>query len=161
TDHTHRDGHEEVALVEPLHLLHETLLEKRDDYQAATERERAGFQEERQQLAEELADATRRSAGDRKQCAEGEESGSRRRLASAEGRTEKTQPPEATANEAERYLGLNGPGDEERRRRERPFDPVLHPELRQPIARVQNQRDHGRTDAVKDRAHRRQTAEID
>src|SRR5215467_3053784 len=58
--HGHRD--EEIAFVQPVHLLHETLLQEWHDDEAAAEGQRAGLEEESQQLAEDLADAGRRRA---------------------------------------------------------------------------------------------------
>src|SRR5438132_952388 len=51
-DHAHGDGDEELALGEPARLLHETLLEERNDHESAAERHRARLEEKRQELAE-------------------------------------------------------------------------------------------------------------
>ena len=52
-------------------------------------------------------------------------------------------------------------GDDKADRRDHPLQPVLHAELGEPVAGMQDQRDHRRADAVEDRRHRLQVAEID
>src|SRR5262245_62946396 len=59
--HAHGDGDEELALVQPTGLLDETLLEERDDHEPAAEGERAGLQEEDEELAEHRARGGRKS----------------------------------------------------------------------------------------------------
>jgi len=44
-----------LPLVEPAELLHQSLLEERHDHEPAAESERAGLEEEQQQLAERRA----------------------------------------------------------------------------------------------------------
>jgi len=51
-DHAHGDGDKKLALGEPARLLHEALLEERNDHEATAERERPCLEEERQELAE-------------------------------------------------------------------------------------------------------------
>src|SRR5438094_3132588 len=59
-DHPHGNRDEEIVLVQPVHLLHESFLEERDDDEATAERERAGLQEEREELTEQRAERARR-----------------------------------------------------------------------------------------------------
>src|SRR2546427_3837024 len=51
-DHAHGDGDEKLAFSEPARLLHEALLEERNDHEPTAERERPRLEEERQELAE-------------------------------------------------------------------------------------------------------------
>src|SRR4029077_3253855 len=51
-DHSDGDGNQEIPLAEPLILLDDTLLQERDDHEAAAEGESAGLEEEQEQLAE-------------------------------------------------------------------------------------------------------------
>src|SRR5439155_389042 len=51
-DHAHGDGDKKLAFSEPARLLHEALLEERNDHEATAERERPRLEEERQELAE-------------------------------------------------------------------------------------------------------------
>src|SRR5439155_1441334 len=48
----HGDGDKKLAFSEPARLLHEALLEERNDHEATAERERPRLEEERQELAE-------------------------------------------------------------------------------------------------------------
>src|SRR5206468_8420604 len=72
TDHAHGDRDQELALAEPARLLDEAFLEERYDDEAATERERAGLQEEREELAQHRAQSLRRGAGGDERHAEHE-----------------------------------------------------------------------------------------
>src|SRR5215475_1440791 len=80
-------------------------------------------------------------------------------MAPADERAVVEQANDAASDEDEGDLGLDGHRDGERRRRQCPLEPVLHAELGQPVARMQDQRDDGWADAVEDRRHGRETFE--
>src|SRR5438445_3461163 len=58
-------------------------------------------------------------------------------------------------------FGPHSNGNDEGGGRERPLQPVRHPKFREPVARVQDQRDNGRAHAVEDSRHPWQPAEVD
>src|SRR5262249_14548115 len=159
THHPHRDGDEELALVQPARLLDQSLLEEGHDHQTAAERERAGFQEERQELAEQRAQAGRRGSsqwGHRK-----ERCGARDGAAASEQGAVVQGADDAAPDEDERDLRLDGDGDDEGGGRQRQLQPVLHAELREPVTRVQDEGDDRRTDPVEDVRHGGQALELD
>ena len=147
-------------LVQPVHLLHESFLEERDDDEATAERERTGLQEERQQLTQQRAERARRRGGGDERHADHER---RRRcgFAATKERAVVEKADDPAPDEDQRDFGLDRNRDDECRRCERPLEPVFHPELREPIARVEDQCDDGGTHAVEDRGHPRQPSEVD
>src|SRR5437879_11110412 len=54
-DHAHGHRHQELALVEPARLLHESLFEEWHDDESAAEGQRPRLQEEREELAQHRA----------------------------------------------------------------------------------------------------------
>src|SRR5207237_8413751 len=93
--------------------------------------------------------------------ADQERRGRRARLAPAEKRAVVEKADDAATDEDEGYLGLQCDRDHKRGGGECPLEPIFHPELRQPVARVEDERDDGGTDAVKDRGHGRESLEVD
>src|SRR5713101_2756354 len=69
-------------------------------------------------------------------------------------------PHESGSDEQGRNFGLKSNCYEKAGARDRPLQPVLHAELREPITRVQDQGDHGGTHAVEDCRQDRQPAEV-
>jgi hypothetical protein len=63
-DHADRDCDEELSLVEPAELLHQSLLEEWHDDEAAAEGERAGLEKEQQQLADDRSGRGRHELGE-------------------------------------------------------------------------------------------------
>src|SRR5438132_1315365 len=59
-DHADRNRDEELSLIEPTILLNESLLEKRDDNEAAAEGQRTRFQEEQEKLTKRRTGRDRR-----------------------------------------------------------------------------------------------------
>ena len=53
-DHRHGDGVEKLVIVEPTKLLHNALLQKRNDRQPATENKGACFGEEQKNLSQHI-----------------------------------------------------------------------------------------------------------
>ena len=58
---------------------------------------------------------------------------------------------DAGADEQQRDFGLQDHGDGKADRRDHPLQPVFHAEFGEPVAGMQDQRDHGGADAVEDR----------
>ena len=63
-------------------------------------------------------------------------------------------------DEDERDLGLEGDRYSETGRSYQPLQPILHAELRKPVARMQDERDDGGADAIEDAVHALQVAEM-
>jgi hypothetical protein len=115
-DHADRHGDEELALVEPAILLHQPLLEERHDDQPAAESERAGLEEEHQQLAEGRARRGRRQL---RQQRGGRDLQHHRRAAHQVAVPE--DPDDAGADEQQRHLGLKQHRDHEADAGDRPL----------------------------------------
>src|SRR5947209_82357 len=160
-DHAHGDGDKKLAFSEPARLLHEALLEERNDHEATAERERPRLEEERQELAEHGANGHVATAHHEERYADKERGrrGSRRAYAEEGPIIQDTDNPAGDEDQCD--FGPHGDGDDEGSCRERPLQPVLHPEFRQPVAGMQDQRDNCRAHAVEDGRHPWQPAEVD
>ena len=67
----------------------------------------------------------------------------------------------ARANEQQRHFSLQDHGDEKTDHGDRPLQPVLHSELRQPVAGMENEGDDGGADSVKHGRHGGKIAQMD
>ncbi len=156
-DHSDRDSNQELPLIEPTVLLHQSLLQERYDYQTAAECQRARLEKEQQELAQRRARRHRHELREYRhrcylQC--------RRRRTTKEAAV--VQDADSTgADEQQRHFGLEHHCDNEADRRNCPLQPIFHPELRQAVTGVQDERDDRRTHAIEHRGNRLEVAEVD
>src|SRR5204863_5091016 len=131
-DHAHGHGDKKLALGEPARLLHEALLEERNDHEAAAERERPRLEEERQELAEHDANGHVATAHHQERYADKEQGrpGSGRAYTEERPVIQDTDNPAGDEDKCD--FGPHGDGNDEGGCRERPLQPVLHSEFREP-----------------------------
>src|SRR5438132_1016848 len=133
-DHAHGDGDKKLAFSEPARLLHEALREERNDHEATAERERPRLEEERQELAEHGANGHIATAHHEERYADKERGrrGSGRAYAEERPVIQDTNNPAGDEDQCD--FGPHSNGNDEGGGRERPLQPVRHPEFREPVA---------------------------
>src|SRR5439155_13097758 len=99
--------------------------------------ERACLEKEGKQLTQQRAERRRCRATGHEWDADQERRDRRARLAPAEKRAVVEEADDAAADEDERHLGLYRDRDHKRSGGECPLEPIFHPELRQPVARME------------------------
>ena len=150
-DHPHRDRVQELALVEPAVVAHDTLLEERHDGEARAEGERAGLEEEDAEREEHVGIRGLHRVDDapepeRDERARGERAPQPRR------RRIQQDAHKARNDEEDGDLAARDEGDRRDRTEDRPEPAVvLHGDADELPRAAQDQRDHRWSDAVEER----------
>ncbi len=151
-DHRHRDRVDELALVQPVVLVHHASVEERHDREAAAEHEGSGLAEEQSDLHEERPVDDRGHAGNSRELGGNRHHGPR--LEPAFGRRFHQPRDDARDQEKPHNFRLRHDGDCRGDEVERPQQPVLADRFRRELVRAdRDDPDHRGADAVEHGLH--------